>query len=267
MTSVGRVGILLCALILGDPRTGPIDSTRATQADKPPETKHVDVFQPLGVRTKVAFIKPEGSWVDRGGTVCTLDSGTIRERLAGQVLAIEEAATAHEKTLHDLQVAEIAAAEYAEVTFNRQWIDAERRVRELEAELDRARSDSAWVDRIERKGYLLFIKRSSSIRAKVLQVTFALEQARTGQAVLEKFTREKTTRELEREVEKARSIEAAARVALEREQAIGDALSKQVANCTVNAPVEGRVRYLWPIEAGATVREGDILFRIVVEGR
>ena len=112
------------------------------------------------------------------------------------------------------------------------------------------------------KGY---VSKTENIADKIhlQQKIFAFEQAHTKKAVLEQYTRDRTIKELRSGVEKTKAIELAAQAAHEREQTTRERLSRQIGRCKVFAPAAGRIRYTEPIEPGAIVHEGQLLFRIV----
>ena len=79
-------------------------------------------------------------------------------------------------------------------------------------------------------------------------------------------TREKTTRALTGAIETARECELGKQATLRREESALKKLHDQIGGCKVAAPVAGRVRYDVPIGAGAVVRDGQVLFRIIPDG-
>src|SRR5262249_6394839 len=104
------------------------------------------------------------------------------------------------------------------------------------------------------------------------------EQAQSKKEVLEKYTKEKTIKELESEVKKATSDELAKQATWELEKGKEDKLEKQIANCTLIAPIDGLVVYAndpsrmfgsnqSQIEEGATVRERQKVISIPDIGR
>ena len=90
--------------------------------------------------------------------------------------------------------------------------------------------------------------------------------------MLEKYTRDKTTKELQSEVEKAKSDELAKRFAWELEKDKAAKLEKQITYCKLFAPGDGIVVYAndpsrfgstsAQIEEGAAVRERQKIFSL-----
>src|SRR5262249_25649592 len=107
----------------------------------------------------------------------------------------------------------------------------------------------------------------------VQQAVFNFEQAQTKLNVLVKFTKDKTIKELESEVEKSRSDELAKEATWTLEKSKEAKLNRQITNCKINAPDDGIVVYandpnrfggqnMLQIEEGATVRERQKIFSL-----
>ena len=86
-------------------------------------------------------------------------------------------------------------------------------------------------------------------------------------SVLEKYTKEKTTKELKSEVEKARADELARKATWELETAKTKHLKRDIARCKIDAPADGELILAPGIAKGATVRERQLIFRVVTETR
>ena len=106
--------------------------------------------------------------------------------------------------------------------------------------------------------------------------TAALELAKSRQEILEKFTRNKTLKALALDVERKRPEEAAKRNRWQLEQGKAKKLEKQIASCTITAPIDGIVIYANPprqrrvglppspmIEEGAQVRERQKILSVI----
>jgi HlyD family secretion protein len=116
----------------------------------------------------------------------------------------------------------------------------------------------------------------------LLRARYALEIAQGRKKVLRDYTKHKKIKELESAVEKARSEELAKKAIWALEDSKEKMLERQIAHCTIVAPMDGTLVYAAPnrnrvvqkrdgtlinlpasIEEGATVRERQILFEIV----
>ena len=102
----------------------------------------------------------------------------------------------------------------------------------------------------------------------------SLAQAEAKRDVLENVTRDKTVKELEAEIRNARADELAKQRAWELEKRKAEKLERQIADCTLVAPMDGKVIYAndpsrmfgrnqSQIEEGATVREHQMIVRLV----
>ena len=92
------------------------------------------------------------------------------------------------------------------------------------------------------KGYVSKAQKVSE-ELNFQKAKFALEQAQSKLNVLEKYTKDKTIKELKSEVEKARSDELAKKQTCELEKDKEAKLEKQIVNCKLFAPGDGLVVY------------------------
>jgi multidrug efflux pump subunit AcrA (membrane-fusion protein) len=98
-----------------------------------------------------------------------------------------------------------------------------------------------------------------------------LEKAQTKLNLLQNYTKGKTVKELTSEVAKARSDELAKKQRCDLEREKEAKLERQIAHCKIYASAEGVVQYFKDpdrpfIQAAATVRERQLLFRILELG-
>jgi RND family efflux transporter MFP subunit len=107
----------------------------------------------------------------------------------------------------------------------------------------------------------------------IAQHKFALEQAKNRQEVFEKYTKPKTVRALNAEIEKAKSDEQAKQQTWELQKSREARLLSQIEKCNLRAPGDGLVVYANDpnrfgggtqpkIEEGATVRERQKIFSL-----
>ena len=85
--------------------------------------------------------------------------------------------------------------------------------------------------------------------------------------VLEKYTKEKTIKELKSEVEKARADELAKQATWEGEKAKSEFYERNIAHCKLVAPADGELILAPGIRKGAIVRETQLIFRVLTETR
>ena len=222
----------------------------------------VVVFAAVEGRTAVVFAVPKGALVKKEELVCELDATRLKERLANQetIIAGSEADLRGARLARE--AAEVAATEYLDGAYKNEFETVQGEIALADAQRKRAEDRLVWSDRMYDKG---FVSKAENVADKISlqQKIYAFEQAQTRKAVLEKYIRDRTIKERRSEVEKRKAVELAAQAALQRAQTTRDELSRQIGRCKIFAPVAGRIRWIEPIEPGAIVQEGQLLFRIV----
>jgi multidrug efflux pump subunit AcrA (membrane-fusion protein) len=250
-----------------------------------------DLYSKVEGQTTIIKIIPEGSQVKKGDVVAELDSASLRDRLVNQHNAIRSAEDAYKRARLTREVAEIALHEYTEGILKqeqqavRQGIDGARSaMRKAEGRLQRTRrANQRITDMLAAMGgaktpadvvaELDIRDRLEDAERALERERRSLEQAEGKREVLEKYTREKTIKELEGEIGKARADERAKQAAWELEKSKAGKLERQIASCTLVAPMDGQVIYANDparmlarnqpqIEEGATVRERQLIIRI-----
>ncbi len=111
----------------------------------------------------------------------------------------------------------------------------------------------------------MFAKMNDELKLKTAR--FALEQAQTKKKRLVDHTRAKTQKELQGVFVSAKARELTQQAALERARSAQKKLTNQVRWCKVIAPASGRIHYAAPIGPGAVVRDGQLLFTVVLDGK
>ena len=236
-------------------------------------SKNQDVYLPRRGRTTIIMIKPEGTRVKKGEVVCELDSAALRDQLDNQKITTKSA----EANFRERQ---------ADARSRRDRGDRVRRGHLTSRTWRRSRARSSWPSptcRAPRTGSTgrsgCSRRATSRWRQKVSEeltlkkARFALEQAQSKKKVLVEYTKDKTIKELESEVEKARSDELAKKATWELEKSKEKKLERQIAACKIKAPSDGLVVYANDptrafgsnqpqIEEGATVRERQKIFSL-----
>ena len=205
-------------------------------------SENEDVFCQVEGSTTIISILPEGTRVTKGQLVCELDSSALQDNLKNQKIATLGAEAAYENAKLTREVAEIAVVEYVEGIYKQEFETVQGEIALADAERKRAEDRIVWSDRMFEKGY---VSKAQNIADKVSlqQKVFAFEQAQTKKTVLEKYTRDKTIKELQSEVEKAKSDELAKQQTWELEKDKEAKLEKQIKNCKLFAPGDGIVVY------------------------
>ena len=237
-------------------------------------SKNEDVYCKVeGVGTTIISIVPEGKLVKKGDLVCELDAATLKDTLTNQVITTKGAEAAFQNAKLTREVAEIGVIEYIEGIYKQDYATAEGEIKLAEADLKRAEDRLEWSDKMKEKGY---VSEGQNISDKLTlqRAKFTLEQSQTKRHVLETYTKKKTVKELQAEVEKAHSDELAKQATWELEKGKEEKLNRQIANCKILAPNDGLVVYANDpgrggmgqttpqIEEGATIRERQKIFSL-----
>jgi RND family efflux transporter MFP subunit len=250
-----------------------------------------DVYCNVEGGTTIIRIMPEGQRVKKGDVVCELDSAAIRDWLVKQRITAKSAEANFINAKLTREVAEIKLSEYEKGILPQRLRSLEGEVRAAQTAIQKA--EERW-DRLmrarKRLDKILSAKREDTTATEIVadldindrleEVARtlslqgkALEQARGEENVYRNYTKDKTLTELRREVEKARSDELAKQATWEMEKRKEDRLEREIANCTLTAPIDGMVAYAndpnrmfgsnqSQIEEGARVRERQRIFRL-----
>ncbi|MDB5350058.1 MAG: macA 6 [Planctomycetota bacterium] len=232
-----------------------------------------DVLNEVEGNTTIIWIKPEGTQVKKGELVCELDSATHRDNLVNQEITTKRAKADLENAEKTRVVAEIAVNEYLNGTFPQEKQTIQGEIKLAEAELARASDRLTWSMEMLRNKY---VSESQVLADKMSRQKseITLLNANTKAKVLEKYTKDKQTTELEANVKKAVSDELAKKSTFELERQKEEKLKKMIAKCKLVAPADGLIVYANEtnqmrggsggplIEEGATVRERQKIFSL-----
>ena len=240
--------------------------------------------------TTIINLLPDGSRVRRGDVVVELDSSTLRDQLTNQRVAAERAEMSFQQARTRREVAQIAVREYTEGIAPAEQARLQGRITQAEEGINRGR---ARLDRLKQgrsrfeaaanrragpetpadiAADLALADRLDAAELDLQARTIDLDAARGEARILETYTRDKTTRRLQAEAEVARldeqaqeSLSALAKTRIAR-------LGRQIAACRILAPgdglldhakVPGQVGGPGSIDVGETVRERQLLFRVI----
>ena len=135
-------------------------------------------------------------------------AGSPQATLLAQQLATRKARALAEIARWTRELAEIAVAEYEQVSYPRDLDKVEGEIMRAAADLKRAEDRLDWARRMWEKGYITQAQKTSE-ELNFQKARFSLEQAESKHHVLLDSTKDKTLKELRSEVEKARSDELA----------------------------------------------------------
>jgi HlyD family secretion protein len=235
----------------GDGAARPKDGVKAS----PP----VQVVANVRGVTTIVKIVPNGARVKKGDVVCELDTAPFDARLADQQIVVRMAEAAFMNAKLAREVAEIAVREYCEGDYVERLQDVEGNIKLAEGELTLAEMEFQAAKAASTSGAIA-IKRAE---LKLERARFSLEKVQSRKKVLMQYTYVKTVKELDSAVKKAHGEELAKQAALELEISKDKKLRQDIANCTITAPMDGRLDY--DVNApltGIDVGPGQQLFRI-----
>jgi RNA polymerase sigma factor (sigma-70 family) len=225
------------------------------------------VYSTVEGEARIVKIAPNRAYVKKGDVVCELDSAPFRDQLVNQRIAVKTAEAAYTNAKLAREVAEIAVREYLEGHYVERLQDVEGNIKLAEAELSLAELEFQAAKAEPRSG-MLAIKRAE---VNLLRARFSLEKTQSRMNVLQKYTHEKTVKELNSAVKKGQAEELVKQATWELERIKEKNLERQVLKCTITAPVNGRLHYatvdthngfVLQIEEGVAVRERQVLFSI-----
>jgi len=187
----------------------------------------------------ILTIVPDGSTVKKGEVICELDAASLRNQLINQKITTEAARANYENSRLTREVAEIAVVEYVEGVFKQDLaeVNDDVKIAETELALDQEELNEARADTAVKK---LAIKR---LELAVFRGQIALKRDRSRLKVLVEYTKPRTIRQLNSEVQKARSDELAKQATWELQTSKERKLERQIARCTIVAPRDGTLVY------------------------
>ena len=219
-------------------------------------------------------IVPEGTMVEKGQTLVELDAAGLKEQEVRQQIICNIAEAGVIKSQSEYEAAVIEKECYIEGTFKIAKLETELAIFVLEEALRRAERELEVIEKSAETGQAP--KRDlEATKFAVAKARKELDLAHTRLEVLQKYIYVKTLKQLDGQIKTAearlRAEEHSYRVGLERLERI----KSQLENCTIKAPVAGRVVYAEPSRTsakrttgqGAQVRRGQPILSIRDPGK
>ncbi len=257
------------------------------------ETSYSDqVLCEVEGQTTIIMIKPEGTKVKKGDVVAELDSAFLKDQLVNQKIAVQQAEASYNQArlAHEVSRGRLLLNEYLEgilpnarKSLKGRADQAQSAIQKAEARLERTRLARKRMDTaIEQKrevstppdvvANLEIDDRLEDAELNLSQQKLNLEQAKGELSVLEKYTSPKTRAQLAGDIDQAKSDELRRQSVWQLEQIKEKKLERQIQRCTLRAPGDGVIVYAneprvgrgqVQIEEGATVRERQIIFKVI----
>ena len=245
-------------------------------------SRTADLYCRVEGQSTILSLVPEGRAVKKGDLVCELDSAVLRDQLVNQVIAEQRASAAYQNAKLSREVAEIAVAEYVEGIFKQELYTLKSEIAGAEAAIQKADDRLERTQRARQRmsevakdtaktpadiaAELDIVDRLESAEQSVQKERKTLELARAKLDVLEKYTREKTTKALKVEAERKRTEELGKKEAWVLEKNKVEKLNRQIEACRIFTPRDGVIIYANDpgrrggygrpqVEEGAAVRE------------
>lgn len=237
--------------------------------------KNIEVKCQVAGGTSILKIVPEGTEVEVGDSLVTLDSSSIEDQLNAQKISLGKAQASKIQAEENFAAAEIAVQEYAEGTYVKELQTADANINIAQENLRSSENLLEHTRKMSRKGFTTSLQVEADEFA-VERSKLELESAKTAKNVLEKFSRKKMLKELEAKREAAGALVKSEQAAFNLEQSKLQRLERQLSNCEIKAPQNGIVIYAndqgggrgfssqsgVKIEEGATVRESQTILRL-----
>jgi HlyD family secretion protein len=240
-----------------------------------------DLYCTVEGQSRILSLVPEGRAVKQGDLVCELDSSGLRDQLVNQEIAEQRSSAAYLNAKLSREVAEIAVAEYVEGIFKQDLYTLKSEIAGAEAAIQKAEDRLERTQRARQRmsevakdaktpadiaAELDVVDRLEDAEQSLQKERKTLELARAKLNVLEKYTREKTTKALKVEAERKRTVELGKKEAWMLEKNKTGKLKKQIEACRICAPRDGSVVHANDpgrrgsngrplVEEGAMVRE------------
>jgi hypothetical protein len=249
------------------------DGTPPALRDEPEAPAQVQhVCCDIEGQTRIIFLALDGSTVKKGHLVCVLDAAPLRDKLTNQAITASAAEANYQNARLAREEAELAIKEYLQGAFALEDLETASDIPIASGELALAEDELAKA-KSEKANDPLPARRAE---LAVFRARFMLEKAELRRKILLEFTKGKQIKKLHRDVEMARSQELSKQAIVELEKSKVEKLKRQIDSCRILAPIDGILLYAklpFPLGAdtpaqteiakGATVREHQLLFRIV----
>jgi HlyD family secretion protein len=221
--------------------------------------------------TTILWIIPEGTYVQPGDKLVSLDSSSLDDELRQQQIVCNNSEAARVQAENNLKTAEIAKKEYLQGAFTLAENEIERKKFVAQEAKRQAEQTLAYSEGLAKKGYVTEL-RVETDKIAVEKADLDYRSAELELKVLRDFTKEKMLLQLESDIKTAEARLASEEASHEIDQNKLDLVKKQVENCTITAKEPGQVVYANDtdrrggseiiIEEGATVREHQAIIRL-----
>lgn len=222
--------------------------------------------------TQVLWVLQEGTHVKKGDVLVRLDASALERERDQQTIAVNTSDAMVIQARNTFEAAEIARVEYLEGTFRQEEQKAESEVFVAEQNLRTAQLSLVSGERLAAKGVVSALQLEGDQFA-VDKAQKELDAAQTRLKVLREYTKNKNLKQFDSDIATSKAKWDAEKSTNELEKAKLTDILDQMSKCEIKAPADGQVVYAnvqssrgggseFVLEAGATVREGQVLIRL-----
>ncbi|RUL85938.1 efflux RND transporter periplasmic adaptor subunit [Tautonia sociabilis] len=220
----------------------------------------------MAAPTRIIELVPEGTRVAKGEVICLLDPSAYADAARRLRIEVEAARSSRAEAERALAVAEanLVAFRDGDRVQQERRLEAERAIAQVD--LTRAEGHLSWSSRMGALGYVSMADLAED-RVARLRAQVAWNQAEVALDTYRRATIERTLRDLEATVERARTQLAFALEELKGTEDRLKHLERQVEHCTIRAPHDGTVFFAdvsygeyYRVREGAEVYPGLPLF-------
>lgn len=220
--------------------------------------------------TNILEIVPEGTWVEKGDFLVSLDDSVLQTQLIQQQIVCSNSESAVIEAEAKRDAAKLALSEYAEGTFKEQVVQQESAIFVAQENFRRAEEYLVYSKRLAQRGYIP--------EAQLEADEFAVEKARkelrlaeTKLNVMIEYTQEKMLTQLKADIKTAEARLQSRQKTWELDKLQLSEIQEQINKCRIVAPAAGQVVYANRqsrssttilIEEGMPVRERQVIINL-----
>lgn len=221
--------------------------------------------------TTILEIVPEGTYVQPGDQLVRLDSSGLEDEKTKQMITCANSEAVMIQAENDLESAQIALKEYVDGQYVQEKQSMESDIFVAEENLRRGIDFAEYSEKLAAKGFVTKVQYEAD-KFAVEKYKKDKDAAETRLRVLENYTKEKMTKQLEADIKTFKAKFEAAEHSHKLDKEKLELINTQIAKCVINAPEAGQVVYANQrdsrggneviIEEGTTVRERQVIFRL-----
>lgn len=222
----------------------------------------------------VLQVVPEGTRVNAGDFLVSLDSTSFEKELEQQRIAVANAQTQKIRSFTDYETAVVSLEEYENGTFLEKQTELSMNLIGAKQDLEIAQENFGYSQKMQAKGFITK-QQLDTERLAVEQGKRKIELVEKQLSILEEYSRKKESIRLNSDIQAAKVKKENDEEALRVETEKLEEILLQIKKCTINVPpgVSGQVVYNkessrrgggtdWVLEPGAEVREGQVMVRL-----